>query len=148
MAQPVQPFECHFKPSRVLLWLYLGLLPLALIALFLARLPLWAQLLFELLALLHAAWALPRQIRLSHLAAITALRHDAQGFALYSRKHGWQPVQLRPDSLALPLCIVLRFRPLDKRLSRSICIPFDALDRDTHRRLRVRLKFARRRFQG
>jgi len=147
MPQAVTPFECRFKPSRTLLWLYLGLLLLALVAVFFAQLAGWMQLLAAGLALLHATWALPRQIRLSHPQAFIGLRHDAQGFSLFSQKHGWQRVQLRTDSLALPLGVVLRFRRPGQWFSRGLCIPFDALPADTHRRLRVRLKFARRRFQ-
>jgi len=131
-----------------LLGFYLGLLAAALLAVFLARLAPCAQLLAVLLSLLHAAFVLPGQILLSHPSAIIGLRHEAQGFSLYSRKNGWQRVQLRPDSLALPLLVVLRFRLPGQWFSRGICIPFDALDADTHRRLRVRLKFARGRFAG
>jgi len=147
MPQTVTPFECLFKPSRALFWLYLGLLLLALVAVFFAQLAGWMQLLAVGLALLHAAWTLPRQIGLSHPQAFIGLRHDAQGFSLFSQKHGWQRVQLLPDSLALPLCVVLRFCRPGQWFSRGICIAFDALPTDTHRRLRVRLKFARRRFQ-
>jgi len=148
MPQSVTPFECFWRPSRRLFCLYWGLLLLALVALCLAQLPWWVQFLAAAAVLLHAIWVLPRQIRLSHPAAITGLRHDAQGFSLFSRQNGWQRVQLRPDSLALPLCVVLRFRLPLQWFSRGLCIPFDALPADTHRRLRVRLKFARKRFQG
>ena len=48
--------------------------------------------------------------------------------------------------LALPLAVVLRFRLVGERRVRSLCIPRDALTRDAHRRLRVRLKFSRRRW--
>jgi len=148
VPQPVPPFECHIRPSQALLGIYLGLLALSLIALFLASLPLWAQLLAATAALAHAAWLVPRQIRLTHPAAITALRHDAAGFALFSRQNGWQAVQLRADSLALPLLVVLRFRLPNQWFARGLCIPWDGLESDVHRRLRLRLKFARKRFQG
>ena len=52
----------------------------------------------------------------------------------------------RPDSLALPLAVVLRFRLVGERRVRGLCIPRDALTREAHRRLRVRLKFSRRRW--
>ncbi|KXU39052.1 hypothetical protein AXE65_10665 [Ventosimonas gracilis] len=147
MPQSITPFECFWRPSRRLFWLYFGLLLPALVALCLARLPGWVQFLAAAAVLLHAIWVLPRQIGLSHPQAFIGLRHDAQGFSLFSRQNGWQPVQLRPDSLALPLCVVLRFRLPDQWFSHGLCIPFDALPFDTHRRLRVRLKFARKRFQ-
>ena len=55
-------------------------------------------------------------------------------------------VALSPDSLALPLAVVLRFRLVGERRVRGLCIPRDALTREAHRRLRVRLKFSRRRW--
>ncbi|RMV35191.1 hypothetical protein ALP12_05438 [Pseudomonas savastanoi pv. phaseolicola] len=103
-----------------------------------------------LFCLMHAAWTLPRSILLSHPAAFTALKRDLQGWQLWNQRDGWQPVQLCPDSLALPLVVILRFRPIvagrPGRSIKSCCIPFDALTPDTHRRLRVRLKFSRRKW--
>jgi toxin CptA len=42
--------------------------------------------------------------------------------------------------------VVLRFRLPGERLGRGLCIPRDALPRELHRRLRLRLKFSRRRW--
>lgn len=55
-------------------------------------------------------------------------------------------MQLRPDSLALPLAVVLRYRLPGQRFSRGLCIAHDALAPEHHRRLRLRLKFSRRRW--
>jgi len=147
MPQPLEGFECRLRPSRALLLCCLGLLALALLALFLADLPWWAQLFGVLLLGAQAAWVLPRQVLLSHKSAICALRHDARGFFLYSRQSGWQAVQLRADTLALPIAVVLRFRLPGQWFARGLCIPADALEREAHRKLRVRLKFARARFR-
>ena len=106
----------------------------------------WAHLLGALLCLAHGAWVLPRHIRLTHGSAITRLRHDVDGWQLWSRDQGWQAVQLRRDSLALPLVVVVRFRLPGERRVRAVCIPAAALAPDQHRRLRVRLKFSRRRW--
>jgi toxin CptA len=57
-------------------------------------------------------------------------------------------VQLRPDSLALPWAVVLHVRLPGERWVRGLCIPRDSLAREVHRRLRVRLKFSRRRWQA
>ncbi|MCY1293818.1 hypothetical protein D9M68_371530 [compost metagenome] len=146
MSSPSKVFECRWQPSRRLLAIYLLLQALAGGALLLARLPLWAVLAGLALCLAHAAWALPRQVLLRHPAAIRGLRHDEAGWQLWSARDGWQAVQLRPDSLALPLAVVLRFRRQGERWARGLCIPRDALDAQTHRRLRVRLKFSRRRW--
>ncbi len=118
----------------------------ALCALFLLVLPFWVSLLGAVACLSHAAWVLPRQILLSHPKAFCGLRRDADGWQLWNQTDGWQPVQLRPDSLALPLIVVLRFRLRGEWRVRSICVPRDSQTADLHRRLRVRLKFSRRRW--
>ena len=83
---------------------------------------------------------------LTHSKAFCALRRDAQGWQLWSPGKGWQAVQLRRDSLALPLVVIVRFRLNGERRVRAVCIPHNALEPDQHRRLRVRLKFSRRRW--
>ena len=146
MSSRSEVFECHWQASRLLLAVYLSALALALITLFLIELPLWVALIGASACLLHAAWAVPRQILLRHPAAFTGLRRDEEGWQLFNSRDRWQPVQLRPDSLALPLVVVLRFRLAGERRVRGLCIPRDALPREAHRRLRVRLKFSRRRW--
>nr|WP_276524591.1 protein YgfX [Pseudomonas azerbaijanoccidentalis] len=118
----------------------------ALGSLFLLAIPAWASLLGALCCLLHGVWLLPRQILLTHPQAFCGLRRDADGWQLWNQAAGWQPVQLRPDSLALPLVVVLRFRLQGERRVRAICVPRDSQAADLHRRLRVRLKFSRRRW--
>ena len=51
-----------------------------------------------------------RQVLLRGSRAFRGLRHDERGWQLWSAGSGWQAVQLRPDSLALPWLIVLRVR--------------------------------------
>jgi toxin CptA len=146
VSSPSDVFECHWRASRLLLAAYLSALLLALITLSVVELPLWAALVSAGLCLLHAAWVLPRQVLLRHPTAFTGLRRDESGWQLFNRRDGWQAVQLRPDSLALPVVVVLRFRLAGERRVRGLCIPRDALAREAHRRLRVRLKFSRRRW--
>lgn len=138
-------FECEWRASRCLLAFYLLMLLAALAAVWLAAIPVWAAVCASLLCLVHAAWVLPEQILLSGDNAFTALRHDAGGWHLRTRAGDWQPLQLRRDTLALPLAVILRFRLGEERRVRGLCIPADALDAAMHRRLRVRLKFSRRR---
>ena len=125
---------------------YLAAQLLALIAICLLSIPAWVRLLGALLCLAHGAWVLPRHVRLTHPGAMTRLRHDADGWQLWSRDKGWQAVQLRRDSLALPLLVLVRYRLAGERRVRAVCIPGAALAPDQHRRLRVRLKFSRRRW--
>ncbi|KQN50643.1 hypothetical protein ASE98_02130 [Pseudomonas sp. Leaf48] len=146
MSSPSNSFECRWHASRQLLAAYLLAQLFALGSLFFLSIPYWARLLGVLLCLAHGFWSLPRQILLTHPQALRGLRRDADGWQLWNQKSGWQPVQLRPDSLALPLIVVLRFRLRGERRVRAICVPRDAQAADVHRRLRVRLKFSRRRW--
>ncbi|UII72928.1 hypothetical protein LVW35_07050 [Pseudomonas sp. HN11] len=145
MSNPSSPsFECRWRASRLLLAAYLLAQVFALGALLF--LDLSGSSLGMLLCLAHAAWVLPRHILLTHRSSIRGLRRDADGWQLYSAERGWHSVQLRPDSLALPLIVVLRYRVPGTWWVRSICVPTDAQAADVHRRLRVRLKFSRRRW--
>nr|WP_290447189.1 protein YgfX [Pseudomonas sp. 21LCFQ010] len=126
---------------------YLVAQTLACLAVWLLDVPVLLTLLGWLVCAGHAAWVLPRAILLSQARAFRGVRHAHDGWQVWSQARGWQPVQIAADSLALPLIIVLRFRPRAGQgggwLTRSVCIPRDALAPDTHRRLRVLLKFAR-----
>ena len=146
MSSPSNHFECRWHACGQLLAAYLAAQLLALIAICLLSIPAWARLLGALLCLAHGAWVLPRHVRLTHPGAMTRLRHDADGWQLWSRDKGWQAVQLRRDSLALPLLVLVRYRLAGEQRVRAVCIPGAALAPDQHRRLRVRLKFSRRRW--
>ncbi|MGW8465212.1 protein YgfX [Pseudomonas sp. CLCA07] len=146
MSSPSNTFECRWHASRQLLAAYLLAQLFALGSLFLLSIPVWASLLGAFCCLTHGVWVLPRQVLLTHPQAFRGLRRDAEGWQLWNQAQGWQPVQLRPDSLALPLIVVLRFRLRGERRVRSICVPRDSQAADVHRRLRVRLAFSRRRW--
>ena len=151
MSSRSDRFECRWQASRALLTAYLVTQIVALTSIVLLSVPLWAKAVGILLCALHASRRLRPSILLDQPQSSTGLRHDSSGWALWSEEGGWQPVQLRPDSLALPHMVVLRFRvPTGHWLSRvwvrSLCIPADAMTPDSHRRLRLRLKFSRRRW--
>lgn len=151
MSSRSDRFECRWQPSRALLTAYLVTQILALASTVLLSIPLWAKAISILLCVLHASRSLRPLILLDQARSFTGLRRDGSGWALWSKAGGWQPVQLRPDSLALPHMVVLRFRVmtghwLSRFRVRSLCIPADAMAPDSHRRLRLRLKFSRRRW--
>ncbi len=108
MSSPSNRFECRWQASRLLLAAYLLAQLFALGALLLGDLPFYG--LGILLCLAHAVWVLPRHILLNHRSSIRGLRRDEDGWQLLCDERGWHPVQLRPDSLALPLIVVLRYR--------------------------------------
>lgn len=146
MSSPNDGFECQWQPSRWLLLAYALIQGLALLSLVLVVMPLWAHLLGALFCLAHALWVLPRHVLLNRPSAYRALRCNSDGWQVYSAAQGWQAIELHPDSLALPLIVLLRFRLAGQRRVRSLCIARDSLSRDQHRRLRVRLKFSRHRW--
>jgi len=146
VSSPSDVFECQWQPSRRLLALYALIQGLALLSLGLVEIPLWARVLGLAFCLGHAGWVVPRHLLLSAAQAYNALRHGPDGWQVGSAAAGWQAIELRPDSLALPPIIVLRFRLAGQRRVRALCIARDSLPRDQHRRLRVRLKFSRRRW--
>ncbi|OLU15249.1 hypothetical protein BVH01_15575 [Pseudomonas sp. PA1(2017)] len=147
MSNPSKRFECHWRPSRRLLEVYLCAQALALLTLSLVDIPFWARLLGVLGCACHASWVLPRHVLLNHSAVFKRLRHDDEGWQVASREGRWQPITLLPDSMALPWLVIVRFRLPGSRLTKSLCIAADAMPQDMHRRLRVRLKFSRQRWR-
>lgn len=146
MFSPSDRFECRWRASGRLLAACLAAHLLGLSAFLLLEIPAGWRALGVLACLLHAGWVLPRQVLLSHPDSITGLRRERQGWQLFSRRQGWAPVQLRPDSIALPGLVILRYRRPGQWFARAVCVPGDAMPADEHRRLRVRLKFSRRRW--
>lgn len=148
MSSQSKDFNCHWQPSRALLLGYVLIQLSVGVAVSISAAPAWLKALCCLAALLHALWVVPRQVLLSHPKAWRGLRCSAEGWQLWNAQHGWQPIQLRPDSLALPGLIVLRYRQPGQWFSRGLCLMGDALPEDSHRRLRVRLRFSRHRWQA
>ncbi|MBC3955050.1 MULTISPECIES: protein YgfX [Pseudomonas] len=150
MYSPTDRFECRWQASRLLLAAYLAAQALALFALYWLDIAALMAAVGVALCAVHAIRVLPGSILLRGATAFSGLQRDPQGWRVWSEQGGWQPVQLCKDSLALPLVVILRFRTISagrpSRQVSSCCIPFDALTPDVHRRLRVRLKFSRRRW--
>nr|WP_232233618.1 protein YgfX [Pseudomonas putida] len=130
----------------MLLTAYLCGQALALATLWSVELPWWLAACALIGCLAHACWVIPRRILLTHPDAVTGLRRDARGWQAFSRACGWERIRLCRDSVALPRIVVLRFVRDGRRVAQSQCIPRDTLTADEHRRLRVRLKFSRRRW--
>lgn len=139
-------FECRWQGSRLLLTAYLASIALAVCVLAVVNLPAWLRCLMIVGCCAHACWAIPRRILLTHPEAITGLRREPCGWRVYCHARGWQPMRLCRDSVAVPGLVVLRFVPKGRRFSQSQCIFKDALGPEQHRRLRVRLRFSRRRW--
>ncbi|MCD4866549.1 protein YgfX [Pseudomonas sp. PLB05] len=146
MSSRLKPFECRWSASAGLLRLHAVAAFAAGISPWLTAIPWTLKALLTLLVLWSWQRVRQRQLQQRYPEVPRRLRHGAEGWQLWSPASGWQAVQLRPDSLALPLLVVLRYRLPGERLTRSLCIARDSLTADAHRRLRVRLRFAPRRF--
>lgn len=146
MSSRLEPFECRWSASPTLLRLHALAAFAAGACLWLAAIPWSLKPLLTLLVLWSWQRVRQRQLRQHYPTVPRRLRHGAEGWQLWSPAAGWQGIQLRPDSLALPLLVVLRYRLPGERRSRGLCIARDSLSPDAHRRLRVRLRFAPRRF--
>ncbi|MFF7706861.1 protein YgfX [Pseudomonas sp. NPDC007930] len=146
MSNPSNPFECRWGPSPWLQRGFAGVAFCSLLAAFALALPAWPRLLVVLALLAAVAWVLPRQLWLSHPAAVTGLRREGERWWLFSRARGWHLAQLRPDTVVMPGLVILRYRLPGQWWVRSQCVPADAMAAEAHRRLRVRLGFSRRRF--
>ena len=143
-----QHFMCFWQPSIRLSWSVIGVLVLASVAAVLAAIAVSVKcMLLLLLALqIYAQWRRIDQAQQPQLRM--GLKHTAQGWQMWSSQAGWRPVQLRADSMAIPALVLLRYRHPDQWFYRSALVPFDSLTQDSHRRLRVQLKFSRRRWQA
>lgn len=143
-----QTFLCFWQPSLRLSKLVLLVLLLACLAVFLTALqwPLKLCLLFILSVQIsfHLCCLLQQQLPNRRVG----LRHSAQGWQLWSAQHGWRSIQLRADSIATPALVLLRYRCAQHWFYRSVVIPAGSLSQDSHRRLRVRLKFSRQRWRA
>ena len=146
MSSRLEPFECRWSASAGLLRLHAVAAFAAGVSPWLTAIPWTLKALLTLLVLWSWQRVRQRQLQQRYPEVPRRLRHGTEGWQLWSPASGWQAVQLRPDSLALPLLVVLRYRLPGERLTRSLCIARDSLTADAHRRLRVRLRFAPRRF--
>lgn len=146
MSSRLEPFECRWSASAGLLRLHAVAAFAAGVSPWLTAIPWTLKALLTLLVLWSWQRVRQRQLQQRYPEVPRRLRHGAEGWQLWSPASGWQAVQLCPDSLALPLLVVLRYRLPGERLTRSLCIARDSLTADAHRRLRVRLRFAPRRF--
>lgn len=126
------PLVVETRASATARGLLLALHLAALAALFLADLPALPHAGGAALlgASLWASWRRPVAMR---------LRGKADGQLEVWRAAAWRPVQPRPDCVALPWLIVLRWR--EGKKSNSLALPFDALPGDDHRHLRVWLRW-------
>ena len=87
------------------------------------------------------------------LLPIELLQQRSTGSVLSFKQQSWwlapkagqsaEPIQIRANTLITPWLVAIAYRKPQQRLTRWLIIPRDATDLDSHRRLRVYLRFAR-----
>lgn len=142
-----QTFSCFWQPSLRLSWVVLLVTGLGFFAAFSADIS-WALRICVCLILGRPILQQLYLLRCRQTPQLRrGLRHCPQGWQLWSAKQGWQPIQLRADSIAIPALVLVRYRHSWQRFYRSALVSADSLPQDSHRRLRLRLKFSRQRWQ-
>lgn len=140
MCSPLEVVECHWQPSRGLRWLWGSCLLTVLGALAGSDFSLEWQAVSLLLLFAYALWSWHYTLAFTNPDCPRALRLDASGCYLLQAGQ-WQRVRVQATSLVLPWLVVLHYRAEGHWFSRTLCLPADSLDVDTHRRLRVCLRF-------
>ena len=143
-----QTFSCFWQPSLRLSWAVLLVSGLGCFAAFSADIS-WT---LRICVCLTLCGSILQQLYLLKYRQTPqlrrGLRHCPQGWHIWSAKQGWQPIQLRADSMATPALVLVRYRHRWQKFYRSALVPADSLPQDSHRGLRLRLKFSRQRWQG
>ncbi|HZJ93369.1 MAG TPA: protein YgfX [Thiopseudomonas sp.] len=146
--QSKQNFSCFWQPSLRLSQAVLCVLLLACVAVVLAAIPFVVKLVVIVLLSVQIYSQLRCMRDYQQPALRRGVRRDSAGWQLWSAEQGWRSIQLRADSMAIPALVLLRYRYPHQWFYRSALIPFDSAPQDSHRRLRVRLKFSRQRWQA
>lgn len=127
----------------MLLLVYLLLWLLASIALWSAVLPIGIALIIQTILLGHASYSIPKHLALTQPTSIVGLRYDDSGWQVRNKQGDWEPMVLLPGSIVLSWLIVMPIRIAQERRTKRICIAYDALEQNMHRRLRVHIQFTR-----
>lgn len=100
------------------------------------------------LLVVQIVWQLLQIVGLPQPVQRRGLRRTTQGWCIWDSQQGWRAVQLRTDSMAIPSLVLLRYRYAGQWFYRTLLVGGDSLTADSHRRLRVRLKFSRQRWRA
>lgn len=139
-------FTCHWLPSLWLSVLAVLMTVLAGLAVSISAIG-WSWKLSILSVLVaQLGCQLLQIVRRQQPSQRRGLRRNVGGWEVWTAQYGWQRVQLRADSIAIPALVLLRYRYAHQWFYRTLVVGVDSLSADNHRRLRVRLKFSRQRW--
>ena len=148
MRGPSNTFVCHWQPSLRLSGLALLMSCIACCAVVVAAVAWPWKLVLLLLLVAQSGYQLYHLLHLQQPAQRRGLRRNQQGWQIWTAQQGWQSVQLRADSIAIPALVLLRYRYAHQWFYRTLLVGVDSLSAENHRRLRVRLKFSRQRWRA
>lgn len=137
----VAPLQLDLFASRSLLVNIAFIHALAFGALFYLELPLEVLVLLGLVIFYNAAHAIYKHAMRSSGQAITRVIWEDSGRWYIVRRNGEKKrVQLLGDTFIHPQLTVLNFRIPNKWFSQSVILASDNVNKDSHRRLRMRLR--------
>lgn len=141
-SAPTSNTRWFWQPPAALALLRLLLAGLALLALWLAAIPLGWQLLLLTLVVLDMGLTLWRLSGWAKPARRQGLAQLEQQWWHWTAQRGWQQVRLLPSSLVWSWLVVLELQPLHGR-KLYLLVPWYVLPTDDFRRLRVALRFSK-----
>ena len=141
-------FVCYWQPSLRLSVLAALMTALAVIAVLSSALAWLVKAVLLLILSAQLICQLKQLTQLQQAAQRRGICRTAQGWSIWDAQQGWRAVQLRGDSMAIPALVLLRYRYAGQWFYRTLLVGVDSLSADSHRRLRVRLKFSRQRWRA
>lgn len=69
------------------------------------------------------------------------LRYKAKTWQLWTSETGWQSIKLSAQTVVLPWLLVIYYRRPHQRFAGALVVPWHVLDAESHRKLRVQLRF-------
>ena len=132
---------CFWQPSRFLLRAHLVLCVLALVALMMSGLPLMLKMPLIGLCLIWGVIRVVQGRQLGHASQCVGLRHEQRtGWQLWTAERGWQHVEVLSGSLVTWRLVIVRVRDVARGKRKTLLLPEDVLEHDSHRRLRLWLR--------
>lgn len=138
----IKLIECHWHSSRILLYLYIICVLVALIIIWLLPIDLLGSLLGTLILSCYSVWILLQQILLIMPNSFVAIRRSTTSWLIGNNQNEWYTIKLIHSScIVLTWIVILRFHVEGTKRTFTICLPVDGISTDEHRRLRVFLRY-------
>jgi len=131
----------YWQPSSWLYLLMFLLLLLAVFALLSSALAIFYKALLLVFYTLYAVLIGWRLAQFKQTQQVFGLRYAAKSWQLWTSQSGWQAIKLSAQTIVLPWLVIIYYRKVNQRFARALVIPEHVLDAESHRKLRVQLRF-------